>query len=57
MNKKMEAAESPGLYGHFSVEEKVIQQIWERGNFMTDDLRTIDGKALKIINLEKMESC
>ena len=53
MNKKMEAAESPGLYGHFSVEEKVVQQIWEKGNFMTDDLRTIDGKALKIINLGK----
>ena len=53
MTKKMETAESPGLYGHFSVEEKVIQQIWERRDFMTDDLRTIDGEALNIIDSGK----
>ena len=49
----METAESPGLYGHFSVEEKVIQQIWERGDFMPDDLRTIGGEALNIIDSGK----
>ena len=53
MTKKMETAESPGLYGHFSVEEKVIQQIWERVDFMTDDLRTIGGEALNIIDSGK----
>ena len=45
--------EAPGLYGHFSVKERLVQQIWEKGDFMTDDLRTIDGEALNIIDSGK----
>ena len=48
MSKGMKIMEAPGLYGHFSVKERLIQQIWEKGDFMTDDLRTIDGEALNI---------
>ena len=53
MTKKIEVAEAPGLYGPLAVEEKVIQQIWEKSDFMIDDLQTTHGEALKIMNSGK----
>jgi len=53
MTKKIEVAEAPGLYGPLAVEEKVIQQIWEKSDFMIDHLQTIHGEALKIMNSGK----
>ena len=53
MTKKIEVAEAPGLYGPLAVEEKVIKQIWEKSDFMIDDLQTTHGEALKIMNSGK----
>jgi hypothetical protein len=53
MSKEMEIMEAPGLYGHFSVKERLIQQIWEKGDFMADDLRTLENKKLNIIDSGK----
>ena len=42
----MKIMEAPGLYGHFSVKERLIQQIWEKGDFMTDKIRTLEDKKV-----------
>ena len=53
MSDHIKVAEAPGLYGTFSVEEKLIQQLWKNGDFMTNDLHTTGGKSLKIIDFGK----
>ena len=53
MSKEMEIMEAPGLYGHFSVKERLIQQIWEKGDFMADNLRTLENIKLNIIDSGK----
>jgi len=42
--------EVQGLYGPFSLSERIIQQIWMQGDFYQDELRTESGKALKILD-------
>lgn len=42
--------EVQGLYGPFTVSERVIQKIWLQGDFYQDDLRTAAGKQLKILD-------
>ncbi len=43
-------AEIQGLYGAFSFPEKLLQQIWLRGDFDARELRTADGRALEILH-------
>ena len=40
--------EIQGLYGPFTVSERVLQKIWLRGDFATDGLRTASGKTLEV---------
>ncbi len=42
--------EVQGLYGPFSISEKVIQKIWLHGDFYQEDLRTSSGKRLKVLD-------
>ena len=46
----MAVAEIQGLYGAFSFPEKLLQQIWLRGDFDARELRTADGHDVQIIN-------
>jgi hypothetical protein len=41
-------AEIQGLYGPFSFSEKLLQQIWLRGDFDLTRARTTDGRAITI---------
>jgi hypothetical protein len=41
-------AEIQGLYGPFSFPEKLLQQIWLRGDFDLSRARTTDGRAIKV---------
>ncbi|MFU8847985.1 MAG: DUF2851 family protein [Opitutales bacterium] len=42
--------EVQGLYGPFSISEKVIQKIWFRRDFYQEDLRTSSGKCLRVLD-------
>lgn len=42
--------EVQGLYGPFSLSEKIIQKIWMKGDFYQKDLRTSSRKCLKILD-------
>lgn len=48
--KVTDVQEVQGLYGPFSVSEKIIQKIWLQGDFYQRDLRTSSGKSLKILD-------
>ncbi len=50
MTQARHLEELQGLYGTFTVSERVLQQIWLRQDFGGDDLRTASGKALEILN-------
>ena len=39
-----ELLEAPGLYGTLKLEEKLIQRIWNNGEFSQKNLKTSDGK-------------
>ncbi|MGB0742960.1 MAG: DUF2851 family protein, partial [Opitutales bacterium] len=41
--------EFQGLYGPFSISEKIIQKIWFQGDFYQGALRTASGKTLTIL--------
>lgn len=41
-------AEIQGLYGPVSVSETVVQKIWLRQDFLTDDLTTSSGETLRV---------
>ncbi len=41
-------AEMQGLYGPYTVSERVLQKIWLRGDFRAHDLRTVSGKPLRL---------
>ncbi|MDR2674154.1 MAG: DUF2851 family protein [Opitutaceae bacterium] len=43
-------AEVQGLYGPFSFPEKLLQQIWFRGEFDAARLATADGRAVKVLH-------
>ena len=42
--------EVPGLYGTLRIPEKLIQQIWLRGEFEKDVLRTTDGVSIRVLS-------
>jgi hypothetical protein len=48
--RKTEVQEIQGLYGPFSLSERVLQKIWLRGDFVQAGLRTLSGKALRIVD-------
>ena len=41
-------AELQGLYGAFCFPERLFQQIWHRGDYNSDEVRTADGRPLAI---------
>ncbi len=43
-------AELQGLYGAFTFPEKLLQKIWLRGDFRRGDLRTMDGRAVRVVH-------
>lgn len=43
-------AEVQGLYGAFSFPERLLQKIWQRGDFDGLSARTADGRALKVLH-------
>ncbi|QYM80368.1 DUF2851 family protein [Horticoccus luteus] len=43
-----DVAEMQGLYGAFSFPEKLLQRIWATGEFVRDQLTTIDGQRVTI---------
>lgn len=43
-------AEVQGLYGPFSFPEKLLQQIWARGDFDATRLATADGRAVRVLH-------
>ncbi len=48
--ESMAVAEIQGLYGAFSFPEKLLQQIWLRGDFDAHELRTADGRRIEILH-------
>lgn len=42
------ALEIQGLYGPFTFSEKLFQEIWARGDFCQENLRTVDGRPVRI---------
>lgn len=47
---KNELQEIQGLYGPFSLSERVLQKIWLQGDFDLGDLRTESGKRLRVLD-------
>jgi len=45
-----QVAEVQGLYGTFSFPERLLQKIWQRGEFDATAARVADGRALKIVH-------
>jgi hypothetical protein len=50
MKKPEQVEELFGLYGAFTLTERVLQQIWLRQDFATDDLLTQSGQALEVLD-------
>mgnify|MGYP005852692467 CR=1 FL=1 len=50
MMPKNEVQEIQGLYGPFSLSERVLQKIWLRGDFDQTGLQTVSGKSLRILH-------
>lgn len=48
--RKNEVQEIQGLYGPFSLSERVLQKIWLRRDFDQTRLKTTSGKALRILH-------
>ncbi|MBC2593725.1 DUF2851 family protein [Ruficoccus amylovorans] len=46
--KKVRAVEIQGEYGAVTVSERVLQKIWQRGDFRQERLRTLEGQRLAI---------
>jgi len=45
-----EVKEIEGLYGPFTLSERVLQKIWWRGDFAHDGLRALSGRAVEILD-------
>lgn len=43
-------AELQGLYGAFSFPERLLQKIWQQGDYDLGSARTADGRVLKIVH-------
>lgn len=50
MSETRQVEELHGLYGAFTMSERVLQQIWLRQDFECLDLRTASGEALEIVD-------
>lgn len=48
MKVEHQVEEMQGLYGPFSVSERLIQKIWLRRDFMQSGLRTLSGRSLEV---------
>jgi len=44
-----QVSEIPGLYGDFKMEEVILQWIWAEQSFLQEDLSTICGKKVKVL--------
>ena len=42
--------ELQGLYGPFSLTERVVQRIWARGDYYDEGLRTVSGRYLEVLD-------
>jgi hypothetical protein len=47
---KNEVQEIQGLYGPFSLSERVLQKIWLRGDFDSTGLKTASGRSLRVLD-------
>lgn len=47
---EFELQEIQGLYGPFTLSERVVQKIWLRRDFDDDRLKTLSGKPLRVID-------
>lgn len=47
---KNEVQEIQGLYGPFTLSERVLQKIWLKGDFDRGDLRTESGRRLRVLD-------
>ncbi|MGZ0654395.1 DUF2851 family protein [Coraliomargarita sp. W4R53] len=47
---KNEVQEIQGLYGPFSLSERVLQKIWLRGDFDQSSLKTVSGQTLRVLD-------
>ncbi|MDQ8195800.1 DUF2851 family protein [Coraliomargarita sp. SDUM461004] len=47
---KNEVQEIQGLYGPFSLSERVLQKIWLRGDFDQTELKTVGGRSLRVLD-------
>jgi hypothetical protein len=50
MSKTRQVEELHGLYGPFTMSERILQQIWLRQDFDCLDLRTASGNSLEILD-------
>jgi hypothetical protein len=48
--KSVRLAEFQGLYGPYQVAERLVQEIWLRGEYDAARLFTLSGKSLRVIN-------
>jgi len=42
--------ELQGLYGPFSLTERVVQRIWSRGDYCSEGLRAVSGRCLRVLD-------
>ncbi|MBI2517312.1 MAG: DUF2851 family protein [Opitutae bacterium] len=49
-SKSTAVAEFQGLYGPFTIAEKVLQKIWLHGDFVQTGARLADGRSLEIVS-------
>ncbi len=48
--RTVQVEEIQGLYGPFSLTERVLQRIWARGDYFSDDLKTLSGATLRVLD-------
>lgn len=48
--KAVQVEEIQGLYGPFSVTERVLQRIWARGDYFSEGLKTLSGASLRVLD-------
>jgi hypothetical protein len=45
-----EVKEIQGLYGPFTLTERVLQKVWLRQDFITENLKTASGRSLEVVD-------
>jgi hypothetical protein len=50
MQLRPQVKELHGLYGAYTLSERVLQQIWLRGDFETSQLKLASGKTLRVLS-------